>query len=317
MRKLITAIAFVLIYFSSTAQIIYPRLETKSFQKPKSKIKLGTAKDTVLIALKKQHPELYKIIEKKIKDSTTNKYNNYRVAIEGLGNISSTQNGQGLNPSANVFIQMLPIRNDPKFKFYVGFNLGSELDSAKADSIKLASLFLPDRGKSGYIFRLEYNFMPLIKNLFNIIEHEATDDYVFNTELNPFIEYNFHKINIKGAIEDSSSIESSTWILGLNFSHEIKIKKDNKVGLIVQPFWKFLTITDGTVNVYRNLFSKTLNGESPQNVSFFGLSLGVQINRFQFSFVFEDLKTQSLTNTPLWGGVYTLRATVIGELIRL
>ena len=68
--------------------------------------------------------------EKKYHDSNATEASMPRVEIQGLGNISSSQNTTGLNPSANVFIKLLPIASDSKgqARFFLGFNIGSELD---------------------------------------------------------------------------------------------------------------------------------------------------------------------------------------------
>lgn len=235
-----------------------------------------------------------------------------RVEISGLGSVANSQNGEGLSPSANILTKLLPIPKNPNYKFYLGFNLGVDLDSTKIDSLKLGNLFLPDRGKAGYSFRAEYNILGELKKGFY-----KNANYIFNTELNPFIEYNYNKINIEAAKEDSSRIQTSTWLIGLNFVHTL-IRNDNEISFQASAFHKRVIITDGTLTTYRKIFDPIiLNSSSPQRVNFLGMILGLQINRFQFSFVLEDLKSKKLENTPIYGGVYTVRATIIGDFLKL
>lgn len=314
MKPLLLTLALIS-FFLSSAQINYPNSTKPLFKKEITK-KQSVYKEVYEIVKKKDSFAAKKIMQ--VIEKTEVEIPESRIEIEGLGNFTNSQNGSQLSPSANVFALLRPLPSNGNLKFYLGFNLGSEIDSSKIDSIKLAGLFLPDRGKSGYLARAEFNIL----SIFNSGYSEEGDEggkpkYKFVTEINPFIEYNYHKINIKEAAEDSSRIQTSTWIIGLNFAHIIQVK-ENSIGLQFTPFWKQVTVTDGTVGLYREIFRPALKGaNSPQTVNFLGLSIGLQVNRFLFSFVFEDLKTKSLANTPLFGGVYTLRASVTGEFLKL
>lgn len=324
-RILLIIILLQLFHPLVKAQIIFPQTTKIATKKNSKKIDL-LLKDSSFNELRKKDPTLAEKLKKFLSRLKSISYDEpeHRIEIDGLGNFSSTQNGGSIDPSANIYAKIIPVPNDPNFKFFLGYNLGAEIDSSKIDSIKLGSLFLPSKGRSGYLARIEYDILPLLRKISPKIPDEDEDakkeeqkKYKYITELNPFIEYNYHKINIKDAIEDSSRIQTSTWIVGINFNHSM-IKDKNIIGLQITPFYKWATVTDGTLGTYRTIFRNTLKGEdSPQTVKFLGLNLGLQINRFLFSFIFEDLKTKSLKSTPLHGGVYTLKATVIGDFLKL
>ncbi|MEO6722832.1 MAG: hypothetical protein ABIN67_20865 [Ferruginibacter sp.] len=237
----------------------------------------------------------------------------HRIEIQGLGNIAGSQNGSSLSPSASVNAKILFLKNK-NAKFYLGYNLGQEIDSTKLDSIKLANLFLPDRSKSGFSGRIEYNILSIFKCCQG---SESEGDYNFDTELSPFIEYNYNKINIKGTVEDSSKIQTSSWIYGFNFSRAINTN-DNTFGVQISPYIKTVKVTAGTSSTYSSIFTPTLKGiKPPEKLSFAGITIGLQINRFLFSFDYQSLLTKTVEKTPLHGGVFTLRATVTGDLIKL
>lgn len=308
----------IITYGMANSQIMIPRIDTKPIIKSTKDKSLELILDSIL---KANRIEISATNENKLKELAS-KYSkhisnferpSYVAEIDGLGNISNSQNGQGLSPSANIFVGIKPIPDHPVFKIYAGFNLGSNLDSTNLDSIKLGKLFLPDRGQYGFLGRIEYDMLSLIKTKIKSKGSvEKENGYQFSTQLNLFIEYNFNKINIKQAVEDSSSIQTSTWIKGINFSW-ISEKENNSIGLQVAGFHKTVVLTDGTLGVYRNIFDKTLKKQSPSKVNFLGLSVGLQINRFLFSFIIEDLQGNYLKESPLWGGVYTLKATVAGD----
>ena len=246
-----------------------------------------------------------------------------RIQINGLGNIAASQNGSALNPSANIYAKFLPFRHNPFGQFYLGYNLGSNLDSTNIDSLRLGNLFLPDRNKSAYIVRFEQNVLPYLRILFgkdssNTWENTPdSDGYIIRTQISPFVEYNFNRINFRGSKEDSSKIQSNTWMFGINIVRTIE-KNNNTVAIQVSPYIKTVAVTDNTYSLYSKIFSPGLGGTSPpRHVNFLGLILGLQINRFQFSFVIDDTRNKELKGTALYGGVYTLRATVIGDFIKL
>ena len=234
-----------------------------------------------------------------------------RMTLYGLGNISSTLSGDGIKPSANILADILPF--DRKLKLTLAYNLATELDSTRIDSIQLSNLFMLDNSRSGFFARVGYN---LLKSD-NDIRIDRPGGYTIFNSIEPFIEYDYFKLNIKSAHKDSSKIQTSSLVMGCNFSRFFK-KEENFYGIAISPFFKITGISDATVGLYRSLFKNTIEPQkNPNTFYFWGVNTSMQINRFVFTFIYNRLLNESLRNTPIWGGQFTLRATVSGDFFKL
>jgi hypothetical protein len=105
-------------------------------------------------------------------------------------------------------------------------------------------------------------------------------------------------------------------MFGINLFRSFE-KNDNTVAIQFSPYHKSIIVTENTYGLYSKIFSSTMGGALPRRVSFWGLILGLQVNRFQFSFVIDNIKKETLKGTALYGSAYTLRATVVGDFIKL
>jgi hypothetical protein len=256
--------------------------------------------------------------KKKYADSI-NKLNvpghSYIATIYGLGNISNSRSGSGITPSANIFADIFPLNKKEDLKISLGYNLGVNVDSTKIDSAQLSGLFFPDQSKSGFISRVGYNLIPLLCHQIDSIG--GTDSgYQVKSMLEPYISYNYYKMNIQGKVSDSSKIETSTWLFGLNMSRQFS-KGDNDFTISVSPYYKLTTITNGTFGLYKTIFQKSIDPAiSPRTLRFLGVNSSLQLNKLLFSFIYEGLLNKELKNTAIWGGYFTLRATVTGDFFR-
>lgn len=245
----------------------------------------------------------------------------YRAQIAGLGNFVASQSGDQISPSANIFATLLPF-NSPFFKLNFLYNIGVNADSSNIDSVKLGTIFFPDRSRTGFGFRVSYDFFPLLRSSIRKEDMKFDvepdrDGYIKRDNLEPFIEYSYNKINFRKTHADSSNLQTSTIMLGLAYTRSWE-KADNTIGFIITPYFRSVKVTDGTYSLYKKMFAPTIKTDNnPQTVSFIGINTSLQINRFLFSFIYESLQTKALSNTPLDGGVFTVKATVTGEFIRL
>lgn len=236
----------------------------------------------------------------------------YIATIYGLGNISNSQSGSSITPSANIFADIFPLNKKEDLKISLGYNLGVNVDSTKLDSVQLSGLFFPDQSKSGFISRVGYNLIPLLCPKIDSIG--GTDSgYQVKSMLEPYLCYNYYKMNIQGKVSDSSKIQTATWMFGLNMSRQFS-KGDNDFTISVSPYYKLTTITNGTFGLYKTIFQKSIDPAiSPRTLRFLGVNSSLQLNKLLFSFIYEELLNKELKNTPIWGGYFTLRATVTGD----
>ena len=243
----------------------------------------------------------------------------YRAQIAGLGNFAASQSGSQISPSANIFATVLPY-NSPNLKLNFLFNIGVNTDSSNIDSVKLGTIFFPDKSRVGFGLRVSYDLFPLIKNRFkseDISFDTDNDGYIIRDNLEPYVEYNYSKINFRNTNADSSNLQTSTLLVGLAYTHSWE-KGDNTIGFIITPYFRSVKVTDGTYTLYKKMFDPVVKDQnSPQSVKFLGINTSLQVNRFLFSFIYESLKTKALSNTPLDGGVFTVKATVSGDFIKL
>lgn len=330
MKAKLLTIVFLVLVINATAQINLP-VSKSPISKARQKIKLArdNAEDLIRMltpltddpkALRDSIDHDLDARELQIEQEAAQEANfPARAQISGLGNISASQQGEAISPSASIYATLYPYKS-PNLKFNFLFNLGVNGDSSNIDSLKLGSLFFPDKTKTGFGFRISYDFFSLIKNKFKndkVYIHLDEAGYQMNDHLEPYIEYNYSKFNFRNSNADSSNLQTGTLLIGLSYTHTWE-KDDNIIGFIITPYYRTVKVTDGTYGLYKKIFDPTVTADkNRQQVNFLGINTSLQINRFLFSFIYESLKTKSLKDTPLSGGVFTIKATVTGDLIKL
>ena len=238
------------------------------------------------------------------------------VKFSGLGSISNTIEKTEVDPSANIGVQSA-FGFHRRGSLYITYNLGSQIDSTTIDSLKLSSLFFPDKSKNGFTLGLSYNilkesFMNFLRlhtiEDIGLIESDPKKYYYFSLE--PFIEYSYLKKNIKDKALLTPRIETSTWLLGLRFGGFATIGS-NSFGGQINTYYKAVNLTDATYETYNTIFkSQNNNKDLPHGNSLLGVNFNVQINKIILGFTYEELLTKRVTNTDIYGGVFILKATV-------
>jgi hypothetical protein len=245
-------------------------------------------------------------------------------AISGLGSISSTSDQiKNVDPAANIGCN-ISLQKYRAWTFYLNYNIGTNIDTTSKDSLSLPGIFFPDKSKSGFtaglsfdifrIFNLCYKKDSGIPTLRNVRKIDDSDSKFYYYTLEPYFEYSYTRRTLK---QDSSiiipRIETSTEILGLKLTGNIVLDK-NSFAIALNPYLKFVNITDATFNTYNGLFlTKNNNVQLPHSVRFLGLNINLQINKTILGFTYEDLLNKKIFDNNVWGGVFTLKAVIAAD----
>jgi len=220
-------------------------------------------------------------------------------AISGLGSISSTSDQiKSVDPAANIACN-ISLQKNRAWVLYLNYNIGTNIDTTSKDSLSLPAIFFPDKSKSGFtaglsfdVFRLlgKYKYDSGIATLRNVRKIDNSDSKFYYYTLEPYYEYSYTRRTLKA---DSAvivpRIETSTHVIGIRLTGNIVLDK-NSFSIVLNPYLKFITVTNGTFNTYNGLFlTKNNNVQLPHSVSFFGANVNLQINKTILGFTYENL----------------------------
>lgn len=112
-------------------------------------------------------------------------------------------------------------------------------------------------------------------------------------------------------------IQTSQWFFGFKMWYTV-IRDDNTFGIQLYPFVRTQIVSDATYPEFSEIFrGAAANGtEVPQHLDFWGVTLGLQLNKFRVSFTYHDLlNAKSITDRNVTGGVFLISVSTIANFI--
>ena len=245
--------------------------------------------------------------------------------ISGIGSASSSNSGKldpSFNPSGDFTFSQKKL-----WRAFFLVNVGADIDSSKIDSLQLASFFFPDKSKSGFSLGFYFDLFKIKKigellkatsnslKVFKWTDDKKNPEKYFFMEFEPGIEYSYLRKNIRNNDAPDFRVQTSNWIAGLKFSANMVLPEIN-FGIQIFPYYKWVTVTDGTYENFNKYFNKYNNNmDIPQTNRFFGLNISLNFKQFIIGFNFEDYKGNAITTTDVFGGVYTIKASVSADIL--
>lgn len=268
--------------------------------------------------------------------------------ISGIGSLTQVSDSADNGASANImaefnFLDVKTKRSSPApydlnklLKFYMNFNINATLETTQRDSIRLSDIFFQDKSKVGFAMGLSTDLMRLGTakkdwkySMDKVHSLDANDKFDY-FRLEPVIEYSYARWNLRSTtilpstdsltmpdtIPISDRIQTSQLNVGLRLWYTLH-SGNNTFGFLIYPHLRAQTVTDATMPVFENLFAQQATTEVvPQSLTFFGLTAGLQINKVQFTFTYNELLQQVLINDrDVSGGVFQLKVSVISDFL--
>lgn len=264
--------------------------------------------------------------------------------ISGIGSLSQITDSADNGASANILaefnlldfkVNQVPMKN--MLRLYLNFNVNAELNTTDRDSLRLSDIYFPDRSSVGFgagvstdLWRYiaAWNSGTYSVDKVHRLDNNDKHDYF---RMEPVIEYSYSRWNLRSQyilnLGDSllppdtvlsiDRIQTSQWNVGVRCWYTMS-SGDNVFGFLLYPHVRWQTVTDATLPVYIDLFrSKSATDVTPQSLSFMGMTIGLQINKVQFTFTYNELAQQVLINDrDVSGGVFLIKVTVVSDFLQ-